>query len=184
MLIIATGGIPLIPGHIPGIEKEKVVAAHDILAGKVAVSARNVLVIGGGMVGCEVADFLAEPEDNLIVGPVSVTVFEMSESIAEEMQPEARYLLLRNLRNKDVSWMTRARVKEILDDGILFVRDGQEKAVHNMECIVLAMGTSPYDNLSHKLESEVPELYVIGDAKAPRTALAAIAEALEIAGKI
>jgi hypothetical protein len=38
--------------------------------------------------------------------------------------------------------------------------------------------------LSHNLKSEVPELYVIGDAKGPRTALEAIAEALEIAGKV
>jgi len=115
---------------------------------------------------------------------VSVTVFEMTETIAGEMQPEARYLLLQSLRHKGVRWMTRTQVKEILDDGILFVRDGREEAVHDAECIVLAMGTIPNENLSHKLESEVPELHVIGDAKAPRTALEAIAEALEIAGKV
>jgi hypothetical protein len=80
--------------------------------------------------------------------------------------------------------MTRARVTEILDDGILFVRDGQEEALHHMECIVLAMGTRPVDNLSNMFECAPPELYVIGDAKAPRTALEAIAEASEVARKI
>jgi len=133
VLIIATGGTPLIPRDIPGVEKENVVTAHDILACKAAVSARNGLVSGGGMVGCEVADFLAEPEDNAIVGPVSVTIVEMLISIAEEMQPEPRYLLLQNLRRKGVNWITRAQVKEVLDDGILFVRDGQEEAVHDLE---------------------------------------------------
>jgi pyruvate/2-oxoglutarate dehydrogenase complex dihydrolipoamide dehydrogenase (E3) component len=136
------------------------------------------------MVGCEVADFLAEPEDNAIVGPVSVTIVEMSISVAEEMQPEPRYLLLQNLRRKGVNWITRAQVKEVLDDGILFVRGGQEEAVHDLECIVLAVGTRPADDLSHTLKSAVPELYVIGDAKEPRTALAAIAEASEVARKI
>jgi NADPH-dependent 2,4-dienoyl-CoA reductase/sulfur reductase-like enzyme len=184
VLIIATGGTPLIPRDIPGVEKENVVTAHDIFAGRAAISARNVLVIGGGMVGCEVADFLAEPEDNAIVGPVSVTIVEMSISVAEEMQPEPRYLLLQNLRRKGVNWITRAQVKEVLDDGILFVRDGQEEAVHDLECIVLAVGTRPADDLSHTLKSAVPELYVIGDAKEPRTALAAIAEASEVARKI
>ncbi|MBW1900855.1 MAG: FAD-dependent oxidoreductase [Deltaproteobacteria bacterium] len=184
VLIIATGGIPLIPQDIPGVENENVATAHDILAGKATVNKTKVLVIGGGMVGCEVADFLAEPEDNLIVGPVSVTIVEMADELAGEMQPEPRYLLLQNLRRKGVNWITRARVKQILDDGIRFIRDGQEEAVHDMECIVLAVGTSPYENLSHRVESMVPELYVIGDAKAPRTALEAIAEASEVAGRI
>ncbi len=184
VVIIATGGRPLIPHDIPGVEKENVVTAHDILSGKVTLSTSNVLIIGGGMVGCEVADFLAEPEDNAIVGPISVTIVEMSASIAEKMQSEPRYLLLQNLRRKGVNWITHAQVKEIIDNGILFVRKGQEEAVHGMEYIVLAMGTSPADDLSHELESEVPELYVIGDAKEPRTALAAIAEASEVARKI
>jgi len=184
VLIIATGGIPLIPEDIPGIQKECVVSAHEILAGKAAVDASNVLVIGGGEVGCEVADFLAEPEDNLITGPVSVTIVEMSATIAGEMQPESRYLLLQNLRRKGVNWMTRARVTEILDDGIQFIRDGREEALHHMECIVLALGSRAADDLNRMLQDGPPEQYVIGDAKAPRTALEAISEAFAVAREI
>jgi pyruvate/2-oxoglutarate dehydrogenase complex dihydrolipoamide dehydrogenase (E3) component len=53
-----------------------------------------------------------------------------------------------------------------------------------MRTIVLAMGAKSVDVLSTQLTGKVPEVYVIGDAKKPRKALEAIAEAAEVARKI
>ena len=54
-VINATGAVPIIP-NIPGTDKDFVVNSHDVLDGKVTVSG-NVVVIGGGMVGMETAEF-------------------------------------------------------------------------------------------------------------------------------
>jgi NAD(H)-dependent 7beta-hydroxy-3-oxo-delta4-cholenoic acid oxidoreductase len=59
VVIVATGGVPLIP-DIPGIRGDNVVSAHDVLASKVGIQNGDVLVIGGGMVGLEVAEVLAD----------------------------------------------------------------------------------------------------------------------------
>ena len=181
VVVVATGGTPCIPNDLPGIKNTNVVTAHDVLAGNVVVREENVVVIGGGMVGCELADFLAEPEDNAIVGPISITILEMLDSVAADMRPESRYLLLQNLSEKDVKWITKARVKEITGDGIVYIRDGHEETISGIGCIILATGANPNNTLTQSLQGTVPEIYTIGDAKEPRSALEAIAEAAEVA---
>jgi len=181
--IIATGGSPLIPA-LPGAEGKKVVTAHDVLAGRAVIQAKNVIVIGGGMVGCEVADFLAEVGDNPVVGGTAVTIVEMLPDIGLDLAPESKTLLMQRLREKGVKIITSATVKEILDDGVVIVKDGQEETILGMDYIILAMGAKSVDKLSDKIKGKVAEVYVIGDAKEPRKALEAIAEGSEVGRKI
>jgi len=184
VVIVATGAAPLVPDDIPGVDKERVVTAWDVLAGKAATAARNVVILGGGLVGCETADFLAETGDNAVVGRTAVTIVEMLEGVALDMANEARHLLMQRLRDKGVRILTSARVKEILDDGVLFVRDGQEESIHNLDTIVLALGAKAVDPLSEKIRGKVAEVYVIGDAKEPRKVLEATAEGAEVGREI
>ena len=184
VMIVATGGAPLIPDNIPGVNKDTVVTAWDVLAGKVAVG-RNLVIIGGGMVGCETAEFLADPGDCLYTGGrTAVTIIEMLENVAMDVAVEERMLLLQRLRAKEVRIITSAEVKEIIDDGVVIVRHGQEEAIQGMDRVILAMGTRSVDELSQRIRDEVAEVYVIGDAKEPRKALEAIHEGAEIGRKI
>ncbi len=183
VVIVATGATPFVP-DIPGVEKEKVFTAWDVLAGNAAQRARNVVIIGGGMVGCEVADFLADRGDNIVVGRRSVTVVTRQRDVAVDMMPEPRQLLLQRLREKEVRFITRATTKKILDGGVLLDKDGEEVSISGADYIVLARGAKSVDTLSDKLKDKVAEIYVIGDAKEPRKALEAIAEGAEIARKI
>ncbi len=57
-VVIAAGGTPVMP-DIPGIDRPNVVTAQDVLSGKAKVG-QNVVIIGGGMVGCETGHYLAE----------------------------------------------------------------------------------------------------------------------------
>ena len=184
VVILATGASPLVPDDIPGIDKDRVVTAWDVLAGKAATAPRNVVILGGGLVGCETADFLAETGDNLAAGRTAVTIVEMLEDVALDMALEARHLLMQRLHAKGVKILTSAKVKEILDDGVVFVRDGQEESLHNIDNIVLALGARPVDHLSEKIKDKVAEVYVIGDAKEPRKVLEATAEGAEVGRKI
>ncbi len=183
VVIVATGGECLVP-PVPGVDGPKVVKGHDILAGKVAISRGKVLIIGGGMVGCELADMLADPGYNQTTGSAPVTVVEMLDDIALDVIPQTRMLLVPRLKEKGVRAITSATVKEVLEDGVVIVRDGQEETIGGMDFIVLACGAQSVDGLSDRIRDKVPEVYVIGDAKEPRKALDAIAEAAEIARQI
>jgi len=196
--IVATGGEALIL-NIPGVKERHVVTAHDVLSGKVRRPYGDVLIIGGGMVGLETAEFLANPGHNPIVGRTSVTVIEMLGNVGMDMVPEGRTLLMERLHEAQVRILTNRKVREILKDGVLVVdtivetkpdrtvvcKEGdKEEAIRGMKTIVLAMGAKSVDVLSAELKGKVPEVYVIGDAKKPRKALEAIAEAAEVARKI
>ena len=90
-VIVATGATPLRPASIPGIDGEKVVSAWDVLAGRSeAAIASNVLVIGGGLVACELADFLADTNDNTGAMPAKVTMLEMQPLMAMQSVYEVR----------------------------------------------------------------------------------------------
>ena len=175
VVVVATGGEALVP-DMPGVKGDRVVSAHDILAGRAVVRSGNVLVVGGGSIGCEVAAFLADSGDNPVIGRCSVTIVEKLKNVCLDMVPEARTLLMQRLRENGVRILTSATVKEFLEDGVVIVRDEQEEAIRGMNRVVLAMGVQSVDGLSDRIGTMVPEVYVIGDAKEPRKALEAIAE--------
>lgn len=175
VVILATGGVPLVP-NIKGIDNPKFVKAVDILEGKKEVG-MNVLIVGGGMVGVETADFLGEHHHN-------VTIVEMLPEIAKDEQDAVKYFLLERLNKYGVKAVTGATVKEFLDDGVVFAKDGKEERLTGFDTIVLAMGAKAYNPLEEKIKGKVPEVYVVGDAVKARKALEAIEEAARVAIKI
>lgn len=184
VVIDASGAVPVIPEDIPGIERDIVVTAHEVLAGTGAVGKKNIIVIGSGMVGCEVADFLAEPDDNPVVGPVRVTVAGRRPIMAWDMLAEPRYLLLNRLREKGVKFITSAHIKEVLDDGIDYERNGQNDVIRGADCVVVALGSASASEFKGTIDTGTIEFHIIGDAREPRTALEAMAEAAEVARSI
>jgi 2,4-dienoyl-CoA reductase-like NADH-dependent reductase (Old Yellow Enzyme family)/thioredoxin reductase len=180
VVIVATGAAPARPKGIPGIDKESVITAWDVLGGKAAGAAKSAVIIGGGLAGCETADFMADTSDNLAAESTDVTILEMLDDVATDGVAAPRHLLLERLRAKRVRILTNAEVKEILDDGVVFVRNGQEESIRGVEHVVLAMGAMPLDNLSEAIKDKVAEVHVIGDAKEPRRVLEATASAAEI----
>jgi NADH dehydrogenase FAD-containing subunit len=90
-------------------------------------------------------------------------------------------LLMRRLREKGVTVMASATVKQITDDGAVVERKGREETIAGMKYVVLACGTrKPVDALRDTLADRVLEVHVIGDAKEPRRALEAIAEGSKV----
>jgi pyruvate/2-oxoglutarate dehydrogenase complex dihydrolipoamide dehydrogenase (E3) component len=143
-----------------------------------------VVVVGGGMVGCETADLLALPSDNFAAAPTDVTLVEMRDDLALDCVAETRFLLLERLREKRVRIVLQAELKEILDDGVVFTREGREETIRGVEYVILALGAKPVDNLSTAIKDKVPEVHVIGDASQARKILDATAEAARIARMI
>lgn len=184
VVVVATGASPALPKGIPGIDKELVTTAWDVLGGRAAGDAKSAVIIGGGLSGCETADFMADTSDNNAAEATDVTILEMLDDIAIEGVAGPRFLLLQRLRAKQVRIVTKAEVKEILDDGVVFLRDGKEESIRGVQHVVLAMGATPHDNLSVEIKDKVAEVHVIGDAKEPRRVGEATAAAAEIGHQI
>jgi NADPH-dependent 2,4-dienoyl-CoA reductase/sulfur reductase-like enzyme len=182
-VIIATGGVPLIPADIPVVGGTSVVKAWDILAGHVMAGPR-VLVIGGGTVGCETADFIAHPVDDRKPGANQVAIIDMLDNVALDELSSSRSLLIQRLRSKGVKIITSAKVIEILADGVRYLKSGREEMLSDIDTIVLAVGTISNNVLGQKLQDSSIPTFVIGDAKEPRKAVEAIAEGWEIARRI
>jgi len=183
VVVVATGATPLIP-EIPGIDQGRVATAWDVLAGRAGLRARNVVVLGGGSVGCETADFLAETGDNPFVGRTSVTVVEKTDEVAMDMAGQARSLLMERLREKGVRILVGTKVGEIRGESVVVERDGCREFLGGLDLIVLALGAAPVDELSERIRGLVPEVYLIGDARRPRRILDAISEGAEAGMRI
>jgi len=114
--IVATGALPQrLP--IPGIDRPEVVQAKDVLTGRAFVGTK-VAVLGGGMVGSETAEYLADHHRD-------VTVVEMLDAIAADMPRVPRAYLLHRLAQYGVEIVTGAKAEAITELGILVTIDGQ-----------------------------------------------------------
>lgn len=174
LIIIATGGSPIIP-DIPGLASSPAVNAWDVLAGRTSVG-KKVLVIGGGSVGCETADFLASQGKH-------VTLVEMRADIGVDVVQRVRQVLLQRLESGKVGVETSATVCRILGDGVVLEQCGGKKQLTGYDDLVLALGTKPENGLAAALKNDGYEVVVIGDAAEPRDALAAILKAGEVGRK-
>lgn len=172
-VIIATGAQPLVP-DIPGADRPNVVQAWDVISGKVTPSGK-VAVIGGGLVGCETAELLAEKGCEIVM-------FEMLEDIATDIGPSLRTVLLERLMNNPkIKIITGAEVKEICENSIVLVKEEGRQAVQGIDTVVLAVGSTPRDEVVEEIRATGIPVHVIGDVKAPRKAIDAIHEAFETA---
>ena len=176
-IILATGSTPLLL-PIPGLSDCGYVTAQDMLDGK-AQMGKNVLVIGGGMVGCEAAEYLAERGHQ-------VTVIEMKDVIAADVTPENRRYMFENFEANHVVLRPGAKVTQFYTDGVDYVlADGSAGSLRGYDNIVLAMGSRSNTALKDTAEKVAGQVLVIGEAaKAPGNAVLATGDALEAALKI
>lgn len=172
VVIIATGAEPIVP-DIDGLDGSRVVAAWDVLRGEEDVG-KEVLIVGGGMVGCETADFLGEHKRH-------VTIVEALPKIAKDVPLYTRYFLLERLKEYGVRIQTEACVDRCVQDGVVCKIDGRDFTLDGFDTIVLALGARSVNALVAEIKDTVPELYVIGDAREPRQAIEAIEEGARVA---
>jgi len=169
VLILAVGAKSIIP-DIPGIRGGNVTLAEEVLSGSKRVSG-NILVVGGGMVGCETAEFLHERSK----GVNQVTVLEMLDRMANDMSPTYRPFFLARIKKEGINLLTSAKVEEITEKGAKVSQaDGSKKYLEG-DAVVLAVGFKADPQLIENLKGLVPEVYAVGDCVTARK----IKEAME-----
>jgi NADPH-dependent 2,4-dienoyl-CoA reductase/sulfur reductase-like enzyme len=137
----------------------------------------KVVVVGGGLVGCETADYLAQQGKE-------VTVVEMLRHTARDTGPAARYFLRRRLAEKGIKILTSTTFQEIVDGGIK-VNSGEGSYILGpVDTVVIATVAESVNELGPTVKDIVPEIYVIGDAAKPGKILAAVEPAAELARKL
>jgi 2,4-dienoyl-CoA reductase-like NADH-dependent reductase (Old Yellow Enzyme family)/thioredoxin reductase len=166
-IIIGAGGTPVMP-DIPGIDKSNVVTAEDVLWGKAKVG-QNVVIIGGGMVGCETGHYLAK------LGR-TVTIIEILKRMANDMFLMTRRRLMDGLRGKKVTLLTSTTCEEIKEGSVLVTTGEGKKGIVPVDTVIIAVGYKANDRLYKALKGKVPEIYCIGNSAKPRRILEATSE--------
>ena len=142
--------------RIPGIDSVNVADAWKVLAGEQQVYG-TVAVIGGGMVGCETAEYLA-------ARGCKVSVIEMMDKIAAGESTTILPTLLENYKTYGVEQYPSHKVKEFRMDAVVCEnKDGAEVTIP-CDYIVLAMGARSNEFDAAALEAANIPVYAIGDA--------------------
>lgn len=169
-IIIATGGLPLMP-NITGIDKPNVFTAEDVLLGKVPVG-DNVVIAGGGEVGSETAAHLAMEQKN-------VTIVELKPEILEELDGVSTLHMEAILKEYKVKVLTDTKVTEILDDGVKTETNGCT-SILPAQSVVLAFGYRPDHSLADELQAFGKQVHVIAGAVKTSNALVATREGFDV----
>lgn len=154
---------------------ERAVNAKEILAG--APSGKNVVVIGGGSIGCETAELLRQQGKN-------VTIIEMLSTLAANTGKTAQTILLGHLRHTGVKMLTECRVEKITAAEVVYKdKNGNSSAV-KADTVVLAIGDKPDASLFESVRDEIPEVYNIGDSNDGRIIPNAVYEGYTVGNKL
>ena len=172
-VIVATGAKPLVL-PIEGIDQPEILSGSAVLDGTCAPG-KKVLVVGGGMVGCEIAALLGEQEHE-------VDVIELRGEIGVDVIREHKIYLMKDFEQYRIGQITGAKVCRFYKDGVEYERaDGTRQEARGYDSVVLAMGYRSFNPFAGQIEKLGKEVYVIGDASQARRALDATSEAYQAA---
>jgi 2,4-dienoyl-CoA reductase (NADPH2) len=195
VLIVAAGGTHSVP-DLSGMNKPNVMTSRD-LHRKLKIYLRffgprvlrwlskfwmpfgkRVVIMGGGIHGCQVAEFLVKRGRKVTIVD---TAKEIGNGLLETL---VKPHLLMWLSEKGVTMMTEVKYEEITDRGLTITTKEGKKQTIEADTIVTAMPLQPSTELFMKLEGSAPEIYAIGDCKEPNKIIDAIADGSRIARAI
>ena len=180
-VVLAAGAAPIVPGFATGCAGA--CTADDVLLGRVHPG-RKIVVVGGGSVGCEVADYLAPTVNDFAKTNRDVTVIEMGPALAPTEGAAGRAALVTRMLGKGVHALTDALVTEASDTSVTYERGGETCVIEGVDTLVLALGYRPDPTLAEALASRGIEPHLIGDAEKPGNIKDAIAAAYALAREL
>ncbi|MEG0774994.1 FAD-dependent oxidoreductase [Clostridium sp.] len=175
-VIIAVGSTPM-KLNVPGAELSQVTNSHEVLAGKVEVKG-EVVIIGGGLVGLEVAEYVAHKVEK-------VTVVEMLDQVGKDLGDLRKITVMESIYKSGVNTITNGKCIEIKDNAVVIERNGTMEEI-SCDSVVVAIGARSrnFDNIKNYCKENNIPYHVIGDAVRARRALNATAEAASVAREI
>ena len=182
-VVLACGSKASIP-PIPRDESVPVVHAWDVFEGKAQLG-KNIVVVGGGDVGVEVAMYMGEMgtlsaeelrfmmiyktepyeklQELLNKGVHNIAIVEMGPKFAPDINPGSRWSIVARTKQLGVKMLKETRVIEITREGVV-VENADGKQTLPADTVVIAAGAKPNDDLYKALEGKIEKLNIIGDA--------------------
>lgn len=152
---------------------KQTMTADDILSGR-KFPGRKIVILGGGSVGCETADYLAPLVNDLFPANRDVTVIEMTGSLMTGEGGAAKSRLTQRLMSKGVRLLLNAQVKRVDENTITYEQDGTEYTIKDADTLVFAVGYSP-------VKVEYENAHYIGDCDKVGNLKDAISAAYQLA---
>ena len=171
-VILATGSKPAVP-QIEGLDKYY---WAEIMLKKNLPENKNVLIIGGGLIGVDIATALI-PKGN------KVTIVKRTTGFGEDMEMIAKKLSLNMMEKSGTVFRDHTYIKKVDGITVYAERNGESIQFEDIDIIVVSTGMRSYNPLEEKLKGKLP-VYVIGDAKEVGNAQDAIREGFEIGRKL
>lgn len=183
-VVLASGGKPIVPGRIPGVEKG--IACFDVLNRVVKMTGKTVAVVGGGMTGLETAERLAEDGNKVII-------IEMMPLVGNGIYVYNVRRIRRQLEEKGAVIKTDTALQEIKDGSIVVapakvnyigtslagirnivgVEDASAEAEHDgpyeipVDATVLSLGIRPDTSMLEELDKRFDNVVYVGDCDKP-----------------
>lgn len=161
-VIISNGAKPIVIQPFTAFKQWA--TADDILAGN-AFPGRKIVIIGGGSVGCETADYLApliydrSPRDREVI------LIEMMDEIMMSDSGPGRSLLVQRMLKKNVQIICKAKVELVENDKITYSINGQQHCIDDADTLIFAVGYKPDTALAAALDALHITYHTIGDAE-------------------
>jgi 2,4-dienoyl-CoA reductase-like NADH-dependent reductase (Old Yellow Enzyme family)/thioredoxin reductase len=175
VVIVSTGSCPGRP-PIPGIEADFVIQARDLYRTGPPAGDR-IVIIGGGDIGCETADWLA-------ASGKQISVVEIAPAVLARMKKIPKERLLKRLSEKGVDLYEDTQVISIEDKTVRLKKKNKAAFSLKADLVVLGINAQPENSLFYALQGQVETIVAVGDAAAPGNLGAALRNATEAALKI
>ena len=165
-LVLATGATAVCP-TIPGMAEDLCMTAEEALTRD--LKAKRVLVLGGGMVGCEIAEFLAMRGKEIVI-------VEKLTDLGLDLEPTTRKLLLGRLMKMKPAVYTGSEVIRVEGGRAILETTKGERSQIDFDALVYAVGFTADVPFPSSALPDSLEIYRIGDCASPRGILEAIHE--------
>lgn len=177
VIILAAGSVPVMP-KVPGIDDKKVIGCMEAFAHPEKVG-QKVMVIGGGLVGCEMA--LEYAQDGKEVTVVEALPKILSAGIPSpipngQMIPEL-------FEHHHVAVLENHRLSAV-EDGRVILESGGQKKAFDADSVVISVGFRPVPSMAQELQGCGAAVYEIGDGQKVSTILHAVWDGYEIGNNI
>jgi 2,4-dienoyl-CoA reductase-like NADH-dependent reductase (Old Yellow Enzyme family)/thioredoxin reductase len=159
IVILASGGRAIKP-NIKGIdESENIYWANDLLKKNDKNIGQKIVIVGGGGVGLEIAEWLAEKGKK-------VTVIELLREVAKDMVMAIKVPLMISLKEYGVRILTNTWIEQI-GNGFVTVERNRIRDKIETNAVVIVVGIERNYAFQNDLKDVVPQLFCIGDCKQP-----------------
>lgn len=176
-VIAGTGASPIVIN--PFTQFKSWMTADDVLAGR-AFPGRKIVIIGGGSVGCETADYLAPLINDLFPRNRDVTILEMANGVMMNESGPGRSLLVRRMMQKGIKIITSAKVESVTETEINYTQDDVTHTIKDADTLIFAAGYKKNPAVEEMLEESGLNYHMIGDAHEIGNIKTAITEAYNL----